>query len=107
MLYPPFCDICNVGFSGKEPGHIEQSAERFVAALYRNAASANEKITVRVLGVTPAPLYRMSGRYRYRVLIKCRCNPAFRTVLSQTAKWFLNQNEHKNITLSIDINGQV
>ena len=107
MLYPPFCDICNAGFSGKEPGHIEQSAERFVAALYRNAASVNEKITVRVLGVTPAPLYRMSGRYRYRVLIKCRCNPAFRTVLSQTAKWFLNQNEHKNITLSIDINGQV
>lgn len=109
MLYPPFCDICNVGFSGKEDHKTEQAAHDFVSALHKNVSAVLPQggITLRVLGVTPSPLHRMSNRFRYRVLIKCRCNEAFRNILSQTAKQFLNEAEHKNISLNIDINGQI
>ncbi len=108
MLYPPFCDICNVGFSGKEERKTELAAQGFVSMLQEAVATAGgEGITMRVLGVTPAPLHRVSNRFRYRVLIKCRCNEAFRSILSQTAKAFLRHTDYKNITLGIDINGQV
>ncbi len=108
MLYPPFCDICNIGFSGLQELKTRQAADEFVSRLYQNAAGFTAgKLTMRVLGITPSPLHRMSNRYRYRVLVKCRCNEAFREILSRTAKAFLNESSHKNITLSIDINGQV
>ncbi len=108
MLYPPFCDICNVGFSGEKERQTEQSAHAFVSLLQKNASeAADKKIAMRVLGVTEAPLHRMSNRFRYRVLIKCRCNETFRSILSQTARAFLTDAEHKNISLTIDINGQV
>ncbi len=108
MLYPPFCDICNVGFSGGQDLGTKESADRFVSLLYAKATESQESaVTLRVLGVTEAPLHRLSGRFRYRVLIKCRFDQAFRALLAQTAKEFLLTGENKGITLSIDINGQL
>ncbi len=108
MLYPPFCDICNIGFSGGQDVGTRESANRFVSLLYVKATDGMENaVTLRVLGVTEAPLHRLSGRFRYRVLIKCHCDHAFRTLLAQTAKEFLSARENKGIALSIDINGQL
>ena len=108
MLYPPFCDICNVGFSGKDENRTLYAANDFVSMLFTQVSNRVEsKVAMRVLGVTASPVHRVSNRFRYRVLIKCRFNEAFRNILSQTAKKFLNRSEYKNISLNIDINGQI
>ena len=59
-LYPPFCGLCVVGFSGLKESEVARAAARFAALLGRQAAKQPE-LPLRVLGPTPRQ-YRKDQR---------------------------------------------
>ena len=70
-LYPPFCGLCVVGFSGLKESEVARAAARFAALLGRQAAKQPE-LPLRVLGPTPGNIEKINGNYRYKLTVKCR-----------------------------------
>jgi len=103
MLYPPFCDLCVVGFvSGSHKG-AEQGAQRFVE-LIKNSELEERGIPLRVLGPSPMNVVKVSGKYRYRLILKCRNDKQFRAFMMRWLKAFQNNRLNKDITVYADLN---
>lgn len=81
LLYPPFCDICEIGFIGTFENAVRESATDFFLRL-KKAVLAEKSVPVRIIGPSPAGVVKIAGRYRYRIIIKCRNNRRFRNIVS-------------------------
>ena len=80
LLFPPFCDICVVGFSAVNEKDCEKGARDFLEILANSIK--NSDIPVRVLGPSKCTAARINGKYRYRIIIKCKNNKKFRQLMS-------------------------
>ena len=80
MLYPPFCDICAVGFTGEREQEVVDCAKGFVSRL-GGLAGGMERMPLRVIGPTPSAVVRVGNRFRYKVIIKCVNNSSFRSLM--------------------------
>ena len=58
-LYPPFCGLCVVGFSGPKEVEVARAAARFSALLGRQAAQQPD-LPLRVLGPAPGNIERIN-----------------------------------------------
>ena len=79
-LYPPFCSFCVVSFSGAQEMEVFQAARRFAAILGQQFA-AHPGQPLRVLGPTPMNIAMISGKYRYKLTLKCRNDAGFRALM--------------------------
>jgi len=57
-----------------------------------------------VLGPTAATVPKVSGKYRYRILIKVKNNQAFREVTADLLKRFMKDPQNRNVTVFADMN---
>ncbi len=67
MDMPPFSRLCAIIISSK----YEQKLIDFVAKLVQQAPVAKE---IKILGPAPAMHYKIRGKFRYRILLKCKKN---------------------------------
>lgn len=104
MLYPPFSDICMVGFVGEDNYKTETAAKEFTEALVKTAKEEYPNIPLRVLGYSPASINRVNNKFRYKCVMKFRNSPDFRKMMSQLLIDFEKNKKHKNVTAYIDIN---
>jgi primosomal protein N' len=56
-----------------------------------------------VYGPFEAPVYKVEGKYRMRMVIKCRINKRSREMLSDIMKYFSGSGA-RGLALSVDIN---
>ena len=82
LIYPPFCDICVIGFSGADEKEVSAAAELFAAKIAEGVEKMAEKMPIRVLGPSKCTFEKINGKFRYRIIIKCRNNSAFRSFIS-------------------------
>ena len=80
MLYPPFCDICAVGFTGEREEAVVDTAKALIEEL-KKQAGAMEKMPLRVIGPTPSAVVKVGNKFRYKVIIKCVNNRRFKALL--------------------------
>lgn len=104
MAYPPFCDICVIGFSGKEQERVKECSESFFRVLisYSRNEYRDEKIIV--LGPSAARVLKVSSKYRYRIIIKCKNRAGFREMISRLLIEFGKDDKRKNISIFADMN---
>jgi len=95
-----------LGFSGTNEGAVKAAAVRAMDILKNEALKADD-IAIKVLGVTPASIYKISNKYRYRIIIKCKFNNKFKAFLSSSMKLCAKDKLLNNITLFADINGDI
>lgn len=105
LIYPPFCDICVVGFSGTEDKAVSSAAELFAAGLAEAISLCSEKMPVRVLGPSKCTFEKINGKFRYRIIIKCRNNAAFRRMINSVRTEAAGKM--KGISVYIDMNGDI
>ena len=104
MLYPPFADLCMVGFVGNGDDSTAQAAQRFLEMLKRLTQQEYADIPLRVLGPSPAAVKKVSERYRYKLLLKCRNNSRFRALMHALLCAFGGDSANKDITAYADMN---
>ncbi len=104
MLYPPFADICLVGFSGLNSAAVMRSSRSFLDTFIKSVSSLDEKLPLRILGPSPAAVPKVSNKYRFKLIIKCRNDRRIRAVLADTLKQFNSNKENKDVTAYIDMN---
>ena len=107
MLYPPFADICLVGFVSQNRELTLNGAKKFLAMFTGEAKKNYPNIPLRILGPSPALVVKISNKYRYKIIIKCKNNSDFRALLSKILCEFGKDKEFSGVTAYADMNALV
>ena len=102
-LYPPFCAFCVVGFTGAQETAVFDAARQF-AGLLADRAARCQGLPLRVLGPAPMNIAMLSGKYRYKLTLKCRNDAAFRALLRDTLDAYAAEKLPGKASVTIDFN---
>ncbi len=104
MLYPPFSDICVIGFVGVSETEVQKASRVFFSLLSRIAKNEYPGQPLRVLKPSPALINKVSNKYRYKLIIKCRNGLIFREMISKLMIQFSSDRSFTSVTAYVDIN---
>ena len=104
MLYPPYADICMVGFVSENQMKAVKASNDFLNMFINNARMNYPDLPLRILGPSPASVLKVSNKYRYKLIIKCRNNSDFRKLLGDLLCDFDKISEFKDVTVYADMN---
>lgn len=102
LIYPPFCDICEIGFSGESESLTMKSALKFLNDLKSLHSEKYSEQNVIVLGPAVPKIAKINGKYRVRIIVKCKNTKRMREMISILLKEFLKNN--KQISAFADMN---
>lgn len=105
LLFPPFCDICVVGITGESEQEVAAAAEKFVVCMKEELSVQREGLPLRVLGPVPCTYGKINGKYRYRIIIKCKNTAQFRCFMRDTLKNAGSVRESAKVHIFADMNG--
>lgn len=75
LAYPPFGKLASIRLQGLDLYKVEKAAKELASrAMYLNT-NFDDYAEIRVLGPTPAPLFKLRSKFRYHLMIKAP-NPA-------------------------------
>lgn len=100
-LYPPFCSMACVAFWDESEKIVTDSAESYTAQFKKIAAENYPRIPIRLLGPVACTPYRVGGRYRYRLLIKCRNDKTTRQLFLDMQSWYDRQKNTALMTMDM------
>ncbi|HKM32220.1 MAG TPA: primosomal protein N' [Oscillospiraceae bacterium] len=107
LLYPPFCDLCVVGFSSLVESRAQDASRIFLQMLKEVLEDDNIKLPIRALGPAKATLGKINSRFRYRLILKCRNTAKFRRVISELLVKSSKRKEFANVSIYVDLNGDI
>ena len=102
MVYPPFCTLVSVGFRGVKQERVEAAAAAFLETLKTALGEEHGDVKLIAMGPMPERVVRVGGTYRYRILLKCRFDARFRTLLSDCLKTFGKSRSAGGITTVVE-----
>lgn len=107
LIYPPFCDICTVTFSSIIDSRADEASKYFLKLMKEKFDALEAKMPIRVIGPSRCVLEKIKGKYRYRIIIKCKNNAAFRSYIESVWLETFTLKEFARVITSLDINGEI
>lgn len=95
--YPPFTRLALVRLDAADERRVRAEANRLAQVARQQDLAAQ----VDVLGPSPAPIERIRGRYRFRILIRSVSRPALRSVARAVAR--ARDPSNRLVRVSVDI----
>lgn len=103
MLYPPFAEICMIGFSGKNEDRCAEASREFTKILCDTMKSDYSDLPIRILGPSPASVYRVNNKFRYKIILKFRNSRRFRQMLSKIIVDFAKIRKYSEVSVYADV----
>ncbi len=100
MIYPPFIDICLIGFVGSIEEDAWNSCRLFFEIMKENVSKDYPKIPIKILYPTSAFLKKAFNKFRFKIVIKCVNNAMFRSLLKSTFLKYNKTNKKNDIYIS-------
>jgi primosomal protein N' (replication factor Y) len=91
--WPPFGQLAAILLDGKDEAAVRHAGQML-------ARTAPDDARLKVLGPAPAPLSKLRGQYRYRLLIKAQTG----IHLQRTLKGWLASQKFKGVRIKVDVN---
>lgn len=104
MLYPPFVDLLVLGFIGEDEEKVHAGAELFLRSLSTQAQALEKPMPMRALRPSSAAIPKIAGKYRYKIIIKCKNTLEFRGLISGLLVDFAKNREFAEVTAFADPN---
>ena len=104
MVYPPYCDLCVVGFTGEKEADVAMASKTFLQLLKEKTEGEYSSQQIIVLGPVPLRVAKVSNKYRYRLILKCHNSKSFRSMVSELLNDFDNKFKKFDVTVYADIN---
>ena len=105
LLFPPYCDICEIGLSSVDEAACKKGSDSFVKLFMKNLEGHG--IPIRVLGPSACSVAKVNGKYRYRIIIKCKNNKEFRSVMQATLLDAYKSPALDKVSFFADMNGEI
>ena len=93
-----------IGFISENHSLTAKASRYFMEMFVKEAKENHSNLPLRILGPSPASIAKVSNKYRYKILVKCRNNKEFRQFLSERVKVFNSVNEYKKVAIYVDMN---
>ena len=100
MLYPPFCSMGSVLFSGTGDKTTREAAAAFSKLLEEKVAKKD--IPIRLLGPTPSHVAKIADKYRWKLIVKYRPDKAFFETMGEALKEFSKNKDYAKIEVMAD-----
>lgn len=104
MAYPPYCDLCVIGFSGEKENFVNNAAAEFVDSLKNLHTDHFGDVQIIVLGPATPKIAKIGGKFRNRIIIKCRYSKRLREFISELIKTFMKNKKYDDVSIFADIN---
>lgn len=101
LIYPPYCDICLIGFVGISEAKVKTASQKFADALKLKLDGEYKDLKIIALGPMTARVSKISNKFRYRLILKCRNSKHFRQMMSELLK---EAGSYNDVSVYIDIN---
>ena len=99
LRYPPFSHLIEIGLAGADEARVETSVET-VRGLVEERASAEDEL----LG--PAPLFRLRGKHRRRLLIKSERRHVRVAAVRDAVATAVRDRALRELSISVDVDPQ-
>ena len=83
-LYPPFCRLSCLGLTGEDREATERAARQLLQWMKDRLREHYPAMPVRLLGLSQGAVFRVAGRYRFKILVKTARSPQSRAFLSES-----------------------
>ena len=103
LHFPPFCDIALVTLSAENEAELLEQTRALDDYLKKLLKETYPDIAMQLYGPFEAPVYRLSGRYRMRTVMKCLLNRRTRAFLREILLYG-GRKECKKVHISLDVN---
>ncbi|MBQ7117680.1 MAG: primosomal protein N' [Clostridia bacterium] len=104
MIYPPYCDICTVMFISTDEVKALSCSNAFLVQLKKITAEKYGDLKIIVLGPMPPRISKISNKYRYRIIIKCKNSQKFRTMIKELLTDMGKNTKFSSVSVVPDIN---
>jgi len=104
MLYPPFSDICMLGIVCRKETQCKNAAKDFATGLCSIMKEHYSDLPLRLLGPSPASVYRVNNKYRYKIIVKFKNSRRFREMIEKAIIDFSKDKKYSDVTVYADIN---
>ncbi len=101
LTYPPYCDFLVCGFIGDSSARAMEAAN-FMFIQITNAVKRNPEIKIVILGPSAAGVPKIGGKYRCRMLIKCRNSKLLRDIIRDSLAEC--ERHYKDVSTFADMN---
>ncbi len=104
MIYPPYCDICSVLFVSTDEVKALNCSRAFLDELIKLSSEKYSEVKIIVLGPMPPRISKISNKFRYRLIIKCKNSRKFREMISELLIKFGKDSKFNSVSVAVDIN---
>ena len=104
LIYPPYCDICLIGFVGENENKVKSASQRFTDILKEKLSGEYNELKIIALGPMAARVSKISNKFRYRLILKCKNSARFRALMSEMLKVTGSEKAFIGVSVYIDIN---
>lgn len=107
MIFPPLCDMCIFCFSAIDEISVKNGADSVLSLMNEKLRMLQPKTPVRVLGPVKCSYGKIGGKFRYRIIMKCKNTVEIRSFISEVLIESSKLKEMKKVALYADMNGDV
>ncbi len=104
MVFPPFCDLCQISFNGCEQKEVIRAANLFTKQMTEILRTAYPNLPMKIIGPVPCTVEKMNNKFRYKIVLKCKNNKEFREFISRLLLKTLSEKEYQQVSVVADIN---
>lgn len=104
MIYPPYCDIYSLTFTGADENKVALCAKSFFDKMVELNSDKYQNVKLVALGPTPAKISKINNSYRYRLALKCKNTSSIREMITEILKSISKMKDYKEISISVDLN---
>ena len=104
MIYPPFCDIFSVTFTGEDENKTALCSKTFFDIMKELNANEFKDVKLFALGPTQAKISKINNNYRYRLALKTKNSKNVRRMITEILKRMNKISDYKEISISVDLN---
>ncbi len=101
LLFPPFCDLVQLTLTGTDEGAVTAAAEALLKEAARRAEETLGGAPMQIFGPFEARTFKAEGRFRMRLLFKCRLHKETRAYFGEILSAYTPKG---GVTLSVDMN---
>ncbi len=106
LVFPPYCDIALINISCADEKQAVMGAARLREEIDRYTHDEYKDVRLMIFGPFESPVYKAEGKYRMRIVIKCKLNKRSREFFSRLLIDFGKNNKSRAV-MSINFNPTV
>ena len=105
LVFPPICDICVIGFVAASEEIAASAAQYAAGCVFSIVEQTGFDNPLRVLGPMPFAYGKIGGKYRYRLILKCKNTKEYRDIIREILKAVYARKEYSKVHIYADMNG--